>query len=152
MKEVIKNYTKILISFANGLKKFESDKYNLLHFGMSNQDRTFTVNSRALGIIVEQRDLGEQLYSSLKVAHRWTGWWRMLLALWPSSLRALSIEVRILCYCCTSCWCGYTGVSLQFLAPRYGNITIKAAKSAEKICKDFPRTQGTKLGGRGRAG
>lgn len=49
------------------LIKFNTYKCKVLHFGRSNQGRTFTVNDRSLDSVVEQRDLGVQVHSSLKV-------------------------------------------------------------------------------------
>ena len=43
-------------------------------FGKTNQGRTYTVNGRALGSVVEQRDLEVQVHSSLKVMSQLTGW------------------------------------------------------------------------------
>lgn len=40
----------------------------MLHFCKTNQGRTDTVNGRALGSAVEQRDKGTWVYSSVKVA------------------------------------------------------------------------------------
>lgn len=39
-----------------------------LYFEKSNQGRTFTMNSRALGCVVEQMDVGMQVHSSFKTA------------------------------------------------------------------------------------
>ena len=50
------------------LMEFNTKKCEVFHFGKSNKGRTFTVNSRALGNVVEQRDLGVWVYSSLKEA------------------------------------------------------------------------------------
>eukprot|EP00061_Rhincodon_typus_P015643 g43430.t1 len=47
--------------------EFNIDKYEVLHFGKSNQGRSFMVNSRALRSVVEQKDFGVQVHSSLKV-------------------------------------------------------------------------------------
>lgn len=41
--------------------------HKLLHFGELNQDRTYTVNGKGLESVVEQRKLGVQLYSYMKV-------------------------------------------------------------------------------------
>ena len=38
-----------------------------MYFGRSNQGRTYSVNGRALGRVAEQRDLGVQVHSSLKM-------------------------------------------------------------------------------------
>jgi len=38
-----------------------------MHFGRSNRTRTYSVNGRALGRVIEQSDRGVQVYSSLKV-------------------------------------------------------------------------------------
>eukprot|EP00061_Rhincodon_typus_P004291 g22226.t1 len=45
--------------------EFNLDKCVMLHFG--NQSRTYTLNGRALGSVVEERDLGVQVHSSLKM-------------------------------------------------------------------------------------
>ena len=47
--------------------EFNLDKCEVMHFGRSNQARTYSVNGRALGRVIEQRDLGVQVHSSLKV-------------------------------------------------------------------------------------
>ena len=47
--------------------ELNTDKCMVLRHGKSNQGRTFTVNGRTLGHIVEQRDLGVQVHGSLKV-------------------------------------------------------------------------------------
>ena len=46
---------------------FNLDKCEVMHFGRLNQCRTYSVNGRALGRVTEQRDLGVQVDSSLKV-------------------------------------------------------------------------------------
>eukprot|EP00061_Rhincodon_typus_P015858 g43775.t1 len=38
-----------------------------MHFGKANQGRTYTLNGKVLGSVAEQRDLGVQVLSSLKV-------------------------------------------------------------------------------------
>ena len=38
--------------------EFNLDKCEVMHFGRSNQGRTYSVNGRALGRVTEQRDLG----------------------------------------------------------------------------------------------
>lgn len=40
----------------------------MLLFGKSKQGRTYTDNCKVLGNVAEQRDLGVQLYGSLKIA------------------------------------------------------------------------------------
>ena len=47
--------------------EFNLDKCEVMHFGRLNQGRTYSVNGRALGGVTEQRDLGIQVHSSLKV-------------------------------------------------------------------------------------
>ncbi|XP_062906374.1 uncharacterized protein LOC134347835 [Mobula hypostoma] len=47
--------------------EFNADKGEVLHFGRTNQNRTYMVNGRALKNAVEQRDLEIMLHSSLKV-------------------------------------------------------------------------------------
>ena len=47
--------------------EFNTEKFEVLHFGTSNKGRTYTVNGRPLGSVVEQRDLGVQVLGSLKV-------------------------------------------------------------------------------------
>lgn len=39
--------------------EFNSDKCEALNFGISNQGRNYTVNSRALESVAEQKNLGE---------------------------------------------------------------------------------------------
>ena len=46
---------------------FNLDKCEVMHFGRSHQGRTYSVNGRVLGRVIEQRDLGVQVHSSLKV-------------------------------------------------------------------------------------
>ena len=48
--------------------EFNPDKCEVMHFGRSNTDRKYTVNGRTLKSIDRQRDLGVQVYRSLKVA------------------------------------------------------------------------------------
>ena len=48
--------------------EFNPDKREVMHFGRSNKDRKYTVNSRTLKSIDRQRDLGIQIHRSLKVA------------------------------------------------------------------------------------
>ena len=43
------------------------DKCEVMHFGRSNQGRTYSVDGRALGKVIEQRGLGVHVHSSLKV-------------------------------------------------------------------------------------
>jgi len=43
------------------------DKCKVMHFGRSNQGRTYSVNGGALGRVAEQRDLVVQVHCSLKV-------------------------------------------------------------------------------------
>lgn len=50
------------------LIEFNTEKSKVLHFGRSIQGRDFTVNDRGLGSVKEQRGLGVQVHSSLKVA------------------------------------------------------------------------------------
>ncbi|XP_059843914.1 P-selectin glycoprotein ligand 1 isoform X2 [Hypanus sabinus] len=47
--------------------EFNTDKCEVLHFGRTNQGRTYKVNGRTLRSAVEQRDLGIQIQNSLKV-------------------------------------------------------------------------------------
>ena len=47
--------------------EFNSDKCEVLHFGKANLSRTYTLNGKVLGSVAEQRDLGVQGHSSLKV-------------------------------------------------------------------------------------
>ena len=47
--------------------EFNLDKCEVMHYGRSNQGRTYSVNGRALGRVVEQRDLGVQIHSSLNM-------------------------------------------------------------------------------------
>ncbi|MBB6707133.1 reverse transcriptase family protein [Proteus mirabilis] len=47
--------------------EFNSDKCEVLHFGKANLSRTYTLNGKVLGSVAEQRDLGVQVHSSLKV-------------------------------------------------------------------------------------
>lgn len=47
--------------------EFNTNKWKVLHFGTSNWGRIFTVNDRALGNVLEQRDLEVLVHSSLKV-------------------------------------------------------------------------------------
>ena len=47
--------------------EFNADKCEILHFGRTNQSRTYRVNGRTLKSAVEQRDLGIQVQNSLKV-------------------------------------------------------------------------------------
>ena len=47
--------------------ELNSDKCEVMHFGRLNQGRTYSINGRALGRVTEQRDLGVQVHSSLKV-------------------------------------------------------------------------------------
>ena len=52
--------------------EFNFDICEVMHFGRSNQGRTYSVNhrnrnGRALGRFIEQRDLAVQVHSSLKV-------------------------------------------------------------------------------------
>eukprot|EP00061_Rhincodon_typus_P013300 g39589.t1 len=47
--------------------EFKIDKCEVLHFGKSNQGRSFMVNGRALSNVVKQRDLAVQVHGSLKV-------------------------------------------------------------------------------------
>lgn len=42
-------------------------RFKLGHFGMSNQDRTYTVNGRFLESATQQKDQGIQMLGSLKV-------------------------------------------------------------------------------------
>ena len=39
-----------------------------MHFGKSNQGRTYALNGKALGSVEEQRNVGVEVYSLLKVA------------------------------------------------------------------------------------
>jgi len=45
--------------------EFNVDKCKVMHFGRSNQGRTYSVNGRALGRVIEQRDLGVQVHSAV---------------------------------------------------------------------------------------
>eukprot|EP00061_Rhincodon_typus_P002924 g18823.t1 len=47
--------------------EFKLDKCEVLHFGNANEGKTFMVNGRALWCVVEQRNVGVQVHSSLKV-------------------------------------------------------------------------------------
>ena len=47
--------------------EFNFNKCEVMHFGRLNQGRTYSVNGRALVRVTEQRDLGVQVHSSLKV-------------------------------------------------------------------------------------
>ena len=47
--------------------EFNADKCEVLHFGRTNQGRTYKINGRTLTSAVEQRDLGIQIHNSLKV-------------------------------------------------------------------------------------
>jgi len=47
--------------------EFNLDKCEVMHFGRSNQGKTYSVNGWALGRVKEQRDLGVQVHNSLKV-------------------------------------------------------------------------------------
>ena len=47
--------------------EFNLDKCEVMHFGRLIQRRTYSVNGRTLGRVIEQRDLGVQVHSSLKV-------------------------------------------------------------------------------------
>ena len=48
--------------------EFNPDRCEVMHFGRSNTNRKYTVNSRTLKSIARQRDLGVQVHRSLKVA------------------------------------------------------------------------------------
>eukprot|EP00061_Rhincodon_typus_P005245 g24523.t1 len=48
--------------------EFTPDKYEVMHFGVSNLGVNYTVNGRTLKNINIQTDLGVQVHSSLKVA------------------------------------------------------------------------------------
>lgn len=45
-----------------------SDICGMLHFKRSNQNKSFRVNGRALGTVVDQSNLGVQVHIFLKVA------------------------------------------------------------------------------------
>eukprot|EP00061_Rhincodon_typus_P004049 g21629.t1 len=47
--------------------EFNLDKCEVLHFDRANQGRTSTPNDKILGRVAEQKDLGVQVHSSLKV-------------------------------------------------------------------------------------
>ena len=47
--------------------EFNLDKCEVMHFGRLSQGRTYSVNGRVLGRVTEQRNLGVQVHSSLKV-------------------------------------------------------------------------------------
>ena len=47
--------------------EFNLDKCEVMHFGRLNLGRTYSANGRALGRVLEQRDLGVQVHSSLKM-------------------------------------------------------------------------------------
>ena len=47
--------------------EFYLDECEVIHFGRSNQDRTYSFNGRVLWRVTEQKDLGVQVHSSLKV-------------------------------------------------------------------------------------
>ena len=47
--------------------EFNLDKCKVMHFGRSNQGRTYSVNGRVLGRVIEQRYPGVQAHSSLKM-------------------------------------------------------------------------------------
>ena len=47
--------------------EFNLDNCKVMHFGRSNQGRIYSVNGRVLGRVREQRDLGAQVHSCLKV-------------------------------------------------------------------------------------
>ena len=67
MKKVISDCNGILINWASGLMEFNLDKCEVMHFGRLNRGRTYSVNGRALRRVIEQRDLGVHVHSSLKV-------------------------------------------------------------------------------------
>ena len=48
--------------------EFNPNKCEVMHFGRSNTDRTYTLNGRTLRSIDRQRDLGVQVHRPLKVA------------------------------------------------------------------------------------
>eukprot|EP00061_Rhincodon_typus_P006355 g26916.t1 len=48
-------------------KEFNLNKCVVLHFGKTNQGRTYTFNGKVLGRVAEQRDLRVQVHWSLKV-------------------------------------------------------------------------------------
>ena len=47
--------------------EFNLGKCEVMRFGRSNQGRTYSVNGRILGRVIEQKDLGVQVHTSLKV-------------------------------------------------------------------------------------
>lgn len=48
--------------------EFNAAMCEMLHFGKSNQGKTFIVNGRAMKSVLEQKDISVQVHSSLKVA------------------------------------------------------------------------------------
>lgn len=45
--------------------EFTSNKYEVLHFQMTNQGKAYTVNGRAMGRVVGQIDIVMQVHSSI---------------------------------------------------------------------------------------
>ena len=48
--------------------EFNADKCEVIHFGRTNLNADYRVNSRVLRNVEEQRDLGVHIHRSLKVA------------------------------------------------------------------------------------
>eukprot|EP00061_Rhincodon_typus_P002671 g18172.t1 len=47
--------------------EFKLDKCEVLHFGKTNQVRSYTLNGKVLGIVAEEGGLGVQVHISLNV-------------------------------------------------------------------------------------
>ena len=47
--------------------EFNLDKCEVMHFGRLNQGKTYSVNGKTLGRVIEQRDLGVKVHRSLEV-------------------------------------------------------------------------------------
>lgn len=65
----------------------------MLHLGMSNQGRTFTLKGRTVESVLQQTVLGIHVHSSLKVASQVVSVVKKGLVCWASSVWELSVEV-----------------------------------------------------------
>ena len=80
--------------------EFNLDKCEVMHFGRSHKGRTYSVNGRALGRVIEQRDLGVHVHSSLKVESQVDRVVKKAFSM--LGFIGHNIEYR-------SCWYGHTG-------------------------------------------
>ncbi|XP_055495534.1 uncharacterized protein LOC129699607 [Leucoraja erinacea] len=125
------------------LMEFNTEKCEMLHFGTSNKGRTYTVNSRPLGSVVEQWDLGVQAHGSLKVESQVDNEdknafgtlafisqsieyrsWEVMLQLYKTSVR-LHLE-----YC------------VQFWAPCYRKDIVKLERVQKRFMRMLPGLEG----------